>query len=40
MGETGSGKTTLMDAFVNYLAGINYGDLFRYKLVNENSIEK
>ena len=39
MGETGSGKTTLMDAFVNYLAGINYGDLFRYKLVNENSIK-
>ena len=28
-----------MDAFVNYLAGINYGDLFWYKLVNENSIK-
>ena len=39
MGETGSGKTTLMDAFVNYLAGINYGDLFRYKLVDENAIK-
>lgn len=36
LGETGVGKTTLLDAFANYLAGINYHDLWRYKLVNEN----
>ena len=39
MGEPASGKTTLIDAFVNYLDGINYQDLFRYKLVDENSIK-
>ena len=36
MGETGSGKTSLLDAFVNYLSNINYEDPWRYKLVDEN----
>jgi hypothetical protein len=36
MGETCSGKTTLKDAFINYLDGMNYEDKWRYKLVNEN----
>lgn len=39
MGETGSGKTTLIDAFVNYLDGMNYEDKWRYKLVNENHLK-
>lgn len=39
MGETGTGKTTLLDAFVNYLAGMNYEDQWRYKLVNENHMK-
>lgn len=38
MGETDSGKTTLLDAFVNYLAGMNFDDQWRYKLVDENDI--
>lgn len=38
IGEVGSGKTTLVDAFVNYLAGINYEDPWRYKLIDENYI--
>ena len=36
MGWTGEGKTTLLDAFVNYLIGIEHEDGFRYKLTNEN----
>ena len=39
MGETGSGKNTLLDAFVNYLADMNYDDPWRYKLVDENNIK-
>ena len=39
MGETCSGKTTLKDAFVNYLDGMNYEDKWRYKLVNENHLK-
>ena len=39
MGETVSGKTTLLDAFVNYLAGMNYDNPWRYKLVDENDIK-
>ncbi len=36
IGETGTGKTTLLDAFVNYLAGMEYTDTWRWKLVDEN----
>jgi len=35
-GERGVGKTTLLDAFVNFLTGMGYGDTWRYKLANEN----
>jgi hypothetical protein len=35
IGETSSLKTTLLDAFVNYLAGMNYEYKWGYKLVNE-----
>ena len=39
MGETGSGKTTLIDAFVNYLASMNYEEKWRYKIFNENHLK-
>lgn len=31
--------TSLLDAFVNYLADMNYDDPWRYKLVDENNIK-
>ena len=37
LGEIGVGKTTLMDAFVNYMEGIEFEDEFRYKLTDEKS---
>jgi len=37
IGETGSGKTTLINCFINYLMGINKYDDFRYILVDENN---
>ena len=36
IGETGSGKTTLINCFINYLMGINKYDDFRYILIDEN----
>ena len=40
MGDPDSGKDILLDAFVNYLANINYEDPWRYKLIDENIGEK
>ena len=34
--QTGSGKTTLFNSFMNYLLGIKYEDTFRYKIIHEN----
>ena len=34
-GKTGSGKTTVINAFVNIVKGIKLGDLIRYKLIDE-----
>ena len=38
MGETGAGKTTYVDSFLNYLLGIDYYDKFRYKMVDESDL--
>lgn len=38
MGETGTGKTTLLDAFVNKIASIDYADSWRYRLVDESDL--
>ena len=35
VGQTGSGKTTLLNSFINYLLGIQYEDIFRYKIIQE-----
>ena len=40
IGETGTGKTTLLDAFVNYLTGMEFRDNWRWKLVDENQFSK
>ena len=37
MGETGTGKSTLLNAFVNFAAGIEMEDPFRFKLVVDES---
>ena len=39
LGPTGAGKTTFVDAFVNFVLGIEMYDKFRYKLVDEKQIE-
>ena len=38
MGQTGAGKTTVVDALCNYLFDIGYFDKFRYKLVDEKEL--
>ena len=35
VGQTGSGKSTFINAFVNYLMDIELSDNFRYSLINE-----
>lgn len=38
LGETGVGKTTLIDAYINHLVGVDYYDKFRYRLIDERKI--
>ncbi len=35
IGETGTGKTTLINSMMNYLYQVNFGDSYRYYLINE-----
>ena len=35
VGETGSGKTTWINAFINYLLDIKIGDNFRFKIIKD-----
>ena len=35
VGETGTGKTTLLNCYLNYLLGIEISDKFRYKIIYE-----
>jgi len=38
VGMTGTGKTTLIDSLINYLLGVEFYDLFRYKLIDEREL--
>lgn len=33
VGATGSGKSTLVDAFVNYITGVSFDDPFRFTTI-------
>jgi septin family protein len=37
VGETGSGKTTLINSMANYHFGVNFRDKFRYILVDDHN---
>ena len=40
LGQTGAGKTTLVDSFANHVLGIERYDKFRYKLVDARNLEE
>lgn len=35
IGKTGSGKSTMCNAMVNWAWGINYSNIKRYKIIND-----
>ncbi|KAH3820212.1 hypothetical protein DPMN_121956 [Dreissena polymorpha] len=39
IGETGTGKSTLVDAIINYILGVNYDDNFRFT-VNDEDLDR
>jgi len=40
VGQTGTGKTTLIDTYANYLCGISQYDRFRYRLIDEEGMKQ
>jgi len=40
VGQTGTGKTTFLNSLINFILKVNYSDIIRYLLVDENNYEK
>ncbi|KAH3768306.1 hypothetical protein DPMN_169518 [Dreissena polymorpha] len=40
IGETGTGKSTLVDGMANYILGVAWSDPFRFNIVNLEEEEK
>ena len=40
LGQTGSGKSTLIDAYLNTLLGVEFYDPFRFKMIDERKIHQ
>jgi GTPase SAR1 family protein len=39
LGQSGAGKTTFIESFLNILLGIDYYDPFRFKMIDERGME-